>query len=78
MDFMAKIFISLLLIFGFDSCGSLKMSPPKKTESKYDCYGNPDDAKTNYSEVEENLNRQGALRSRKINLESDVGMIEKP
>jgi hypothetical protein len=77
LDRMTRIFFPLLLVFGLDSCGNLKMNPLKKTESKYECYGDPDDAKTLYSALEESLYHRGALRSGKIIMESGVGMMEK-
>lgn len=48
-----------------------------KTTGNYNCYGDPDNSRTIYSPIEEVLIRQGALKSRKINMESGIGMMEK-
>jgi hypothetical protein len=53
------------------------MKPLSKTAVSYNCYGEPDNGGTIYAPIEERLIRQGALKSRKINLESGIGMMEK-
>lgn len=77
---MKKLFefgISFILIMGFNSCANLIMRPLNKTTDEYNCYGNPDHSGTFYSPIEEKSIRQGGLKSRKINMESGIGMMEK-
>jgi hypothetical protein len=69
--------VSSVLVSCFGACGNLKMMPLTKTAGSYDCYGEPDNGGTIYAPIEEQLMRQGALKSRKINLESGIGMMEK-
>jgi hypothetical protein len=68
---------SLALAVGIISCGSLKMRPLDKSADSYECYGEPDGSKTVYSPIEERLFHQGAMKSKKINMASGIGMIEK-
>lgn len=53
------------------------MRPLQKSIENYDCYGDSDDSRTIYSPIEDSLIRQGALKSRKIKMESGIGMMEK-
>lgn len=53
------------------------MRPLRGAAGNSNCYGDPDDGGTIYAPVEEASIRQGALKSRKINLESGIGMMEK-
>lgn len=77
---MKRIFrlaVSFTLITAFSSCGDFKMRSLGKTTDIYNCHGDPDDSRTVYSPIEERLIHQGALKSRKINMESGIGMMEK-
>jgi hypothetical protein len=77
MKIFSGIALSLILAATFSSCGGVKMRPLKKSVDHYDCYGDSDDSRTIYSPIEDSLMRQGALKSRKIHMESGIGMMEK-
>ncbi len=73
----ARIGAAFALITMFVSCGGLRLSPLKKTTGYHECYAAADNANTAYTPIEVALNRHGALKSEKIIMESDVGMMEK-
>jgi len=66
------------ILFALTSCSNIKLRPLYTVVTpQYDCFGEPDNPNTIYSEVEENLIKSGALKSKKIQLKSGIGMIEK-
>lgn len=78
--FMIKVFrflAMIILIAVFSTCGNMRMRSLNPITEDHNCYGEPDNNRTIYSPMEEKLVQQGALKSRKINLESGIGMIEK-
>jgi hypothetical protein len=65
------------IFLALTSCSKIELKPLHTATSQYDCFGEPDNPSTIYSEVEENLKKSGALKSKKIQLKSGIGMIEK-
>jgi len=68
---------SLCLLACLVSCGPFKLSPRSHYQSEYDCFGDSERSEDVLSSMEEGFRRAGALRTKGIRMQSDVGMMDR-
>jgi hypothetical protein len=53
------------------------LKPHSHHQSAYDCFGDSEKSQVVHSPIEEDLRRAGALKTKGIRMQSDVGMMDK-